>query len=628
MSQPVAVFGRLPMGEPSYKDFLKTPEADRLAAFIYAEVDQPVRNFYVFRYLKKEGAVFAFFYFNYGNRESLVQSEPLDVLKGLTRFADPQKEAYIVATLDALNLGKEDNVVAYQIHQGVTKDIPEEDWTALLKDVKKQFFAKTVGDFAGELDRVVDPVIVRKCKALAEEKRKATVAQNLHLASFTEPVHLFENYYYNGRFVYYTYGRVSALDMLDVKNFKQTPYGGTDGVYAVVDGRAVRTDTATFKKMQKGEAIFYKSTTGVYDPQLNRLDNADPASFRLVDENHATDNGHVYFNDLAIEKETLGNFSLFIKGYYWDNIVLQGEKAIYVGKEKIPVDAATWRIVDYHNDPFVLTAEDKDGPMTLYKERPYKEPVQLLRNQQPVKRMTPQPDERYDYFHYVRLNNFLADCFEKKQYREGLDAYEAVQDLAWINPHLFHHAACLYAAMGETDKAVKEVRKAILYGYEETARIWEDEDLKTLKGHEKFEKLHRYHQENPLPVAHTELMEAMLELQEADIKDNLLHTIIVNILNRVYFPEVGETEKYRALLEKVFAAYFTPRYIKEKIYLLYRDHSLLSPEVHNEVFLSVFKDAHFNGRTQKAKLEECLDIAKRAALPGDPYQRLTGTPLV
>ncbi len=688
MSQPVAVFGKIPVSERSFKAFLKTGNADRLVAFIFSELDDPGRNFYVFRYLKKEAAVFAFFYFNYGNRDLLLQSVPLTVLLALAPFAAPQATGHVLATLDALNLGKEDNIAAYRIQEGQVTEISaitDEEWNLLLKDVKKYFFNKATADFASEFHRgqLVDTAIVKKCTALAEEKRKTQVLQNLHTASFTSPLHFFDNYYYNGQFIYYSFGIIAVLDKINPLAFKQTAYGGTDGNYVAIGGTLIKADAATFKKLQKYENVYYTSATGVYDAQLQPVPEADPASFRLADEYHATDKAHIYFNGLVIDKTEVGRYTLYTKGYFWANIVLMGEKTVYVGKEKITVDAASFTIVHYpagihHNNYFVLVAKDREGTMILYKKYPYKDPVQLLRDEDPdafiasvkatlnqatahVEKIPPPPrggdngeayyhsfsnwaqqyfdtyfeEHRYDYDLYRLINNYFATCFELKKYTEAILLYEKIKDTAWLNPHLFHHTACLYMALHEQEKAIAELRKALVYGYSEIDRIWTDKDLEPIWTNEKFVQLRNFHQANPHPVASLELLEAIVQLQANKGVERFAKTIIRELPNRVYFPDpatipehTGDAtldahyKKYRELLATVFVTCFNNGLITEydALYRVYCKHAAITPQVHYLVLQNLFRHAHFSGHANQEELEKCLLVV---ALLKEAVNRIT-----
>ncbi len=669
MSQPVAIFAKIPLTEKSFKSFMRTAPVKQLAAFIFDTLNQPGKNFYVFRYLKKEQVLFAYFYFNYGPLPAA--SPVMAALQRAVTFADLPGVGYIAGMHDALNFDQADLRDIYQINGQQcmpVKEIPAADWQQLEKDIRQQFFKKVTGDFANEFykGKIVDSAIVRKCKALAEKHRQEGVLKNLDTASFSQPLFFFDEYFFNGQYIYRPGGHVSVFKQLDAARFRQTPYGGTDGRYVVTGGKILLTDTASFKKMQQTELIYYKSAIGVYNEELQLIPEADPVTFKVVDDHHAVDANNIYFNHLVIAKASIGAYQFDTRGYFWHCIILTGERAVYVGREQIAVDPATFRVLRFpanihYNHCLLAIAADKNGTMILYKPSPFDGPVQIIRNEDPdtfIQKIaaeinnrrfennqppTPSAYDRafYESFQtwlrshfdtyypahqlkrdfYIAINNYMHACFQEQQYEALLDIYEKVKGYAWLNPYIFHHTACTYVKLGQLDAAVAEVRKALVYGYDKLKDIWTDTDLEPIWQHAHFIELRRFAEANTYPFVTLEMLEAIAQLEPGTATTA---NIISHVADIMYFPDLPQVPdsvedaalaaryaRYRELLARIYEDYFMrgQSFGKERLYRVYRHHTALSPHVHADMLLYTFKDAHMFGRVDETKLTECLNMA-------------------
>ena len=59
------------------------------------------------------------------------------------------------------------------------------------------------------------------------------------------------------------------------------------------------------------------------------------------------------------------------------------------------------------------------------------------------------------------------------------------------NPYIFHSAACAYAAVGEIDRALEQVSRAIEHEYEHAEKMETDNDLAPLQKDPRFSALFR-----------------------------------------------------------------------------------------------------------------------------------------
>jgi tetratricopeptide (TPR) repeat protein len=104
-----------------------------------------------------------------------------------------------------------------------------------------------------------------------------------------------------------------------------------------------------------------------------------------------------------------------------------------------------------------------------------------------------------NYSFHLDLNKYFYDCFQLYQKTndtsylyQGTKIFDLVKGSCFINPHIFHNVACIYAAIGEKDKAMQCVEEAYIFSYEEIRLIWEDEDRQILFD----EPVFRYLREN------------------------------------------------------------------------------------------------------------------------------------
>jgi photosystem II stability/assembly factor-like uncharacterized protein len=102
------------------------------------------------------------------------------------------------------------------------------------------------------------------------------------------------------------------------------------------------------------------------------------------------------------------------------------------------------------------------------------------------------PDDGSDRTNYLRaLNNACVQAHAAGAFDAAARIADRAQPVAAENPHIFHAAACAYAAAGDPAKAVEQVKLAIEHDYEHIAKIETDHDLGALLERPELQALFR-----------------------------------------------------------------------------------------------------------------------------------------
>lgn len=82
----------------------------------------------------------------------------------------------------------------------------------------------------------------------------------------------------------------------------------------------------------------------------------------------------------------------------------------------------------------------------------------------------------------------LGDAYTRKGfYQEGLEVDKKLINLKPEDPIARYNLACSLSLLGETEEAFKELKKAVLFGYNDFSYILEDSDLENVRKHRKFD---------------------------------------------------------------------------------------------------------------------------------------------
>ena len=88
---------------------------------------------------------------------------------------------------------------------------------------------------------------------------------------------------------------------------------------------------------------------------------------------------------------------------------------------------------------------------------------------------------------FTQALSCLGDAYTRKGfYQEGLEIDKRLVKLKPEDPVAHYNLACSLSLTGTIEQAMKELKQAVLLGYEDLAYIIEDPDLKNLRKHPHF----------------------------------------------------------------------------------------------------------------------------------------------
>lgn len=91
---------------------------------------------------------------------------------------------------------------------------------------------------------------------------------------------------------------------------------------------------------------------------------------------------------------------------------------------------------------------------------------------------------------YVEVLIQLGDAYTKRGfYEKGLEVDLKLSRLCPDDPIVHYNLACSYSLVGEVEKALETLKKAIQLGYTDFAYMEKDPDLKNLRKDERYRKL-------------------------------------------------------------------------------------------------------------------------------------------
>jgi tetratricopeptide (TPR) repeat protein len=88
-------------------------------------------------------------------------------------------------------------------------------------------------------------------------------------------------------------------------------------------------------------------------------------------------------------------------------------------------------------------------------------------------------------------NNACIHAHALGEYALAVELADGGQPYGPENPYIFHSAACAYAAVGQIDRALEQVARAIEHEYEHAEKMETDNDLATLQRDPRFSALFR-----------------------------------------------------------------------------------------------------------------------------------------
>ncbi|PIF30192.1 hypothetical protein CLU81_0600 [Flavobacterium sp. 9] len=455
MAEPVSISAKIKISEENYKKYLRKVSQD-IASSVFDCIKNEDSNYFVFKYVKKENAFYAFFFFNYGNSDFLLHHSLLHNLKQIEAYLDQESIGYIIANVNAYNCAKADLIFAAKIKNKKISAarFSSKETNEFWNDAAKYFFEETETDFytAFLFKQIIDKSIVKKVEKLQEEHRTQTLKNSLHTATLEQPIEIFANYFYNG-ITFYTVelNEITSFVNVNLQELRKTDYGLRDDSSIIIGNlRIMIRDGAKFKKHQRASMRYYASLETVYSSSLEAYPNSDGASFKMYSEYVAEDHLHIYFVGQQFLKTDVGDYKINSCGYYYQNIVLYSAKQIRVGRIVINgIDEASFSIIseiagmlvsNSRSDlsHFILHCKDKNGELIIRERNLHKPNVVVerisslsnylnnLEKKNKENSLTYIPGKFYEYGvekYYTGMNQWLKKYFEKEYQKNIYSAY-------------------------------------------------------------------------------------------------------------------------------------------------------------------------------------------------------------
>src|SRR5579872_4723056 len=556
MSQPSSFTTYIRMTDQAYARLLRAKTLDPLAASIARIVTDGLSDAVMFKYLKEEQALFIHYWFSYHERlDDIIENPDITTILNIAAFKDIAAPDRAAISLDAPNFKISGPAAGFVIEpDGFRRDDTFDGAEIERFDtlINKYFFKLSERFATGDAlwhtnSKVLDRKLWRKVERHLEAHRLNLTRERLPNATPLQPVRLCNHFHYNGHFVLFAWQTLHPLPQLDASTFRQTTYGAADARHVVVGHRVLRTDPAQFKVLNLGETIFYKDAERVYNADLKPVPDADPKTFKLVHGAFARDSKR-WYDSSGFPLDDVGDRATIDDRLHFHGLcLLWGERSIYLGSHRLPIDAASCRLIQAEkNDwqaPFkgVVWLRDKDGDCIVsllfvpdgkprFEVKRTTAPERLWDEEtasQPASSAAPSPTralrdamrERADdvpareafvaffdqwlaahFEHYWReapldselwqgINNYFYCCWHLGQFQKIIDLHARVETEAWVKPFVFHHTACAYVAVGALDRAVEEIRRGLVYGYARADEFFTDPDLARLAGRDDFERL-------------------------------------------------------------------------------------------------------------------------------------------
>lgn len=557
MSEPCSFTALIHMTPEALAALMRSRTLDPLADAIAGIVTDGLNDIVVFKYLKKEQALFAHYYFYYPEGlESILQQPGVSSLLAASEFKDAEVADRAVVSHDANNFTQSEPSAGFAIERGrfSRKDsFDAQTITAFDRLLDQHFFkvAEGLSDSGGQWfknSRVIDTKLRRKVERKLEARQLLIARERVPSATSFRPVRLFDKYHYNGHFVLWS-GRSPLVPLIgiDPHTIRQTGYGTADTNHVIVDGLVLRTDPARFKALRKGETTFYVSADCVYDDRMSPVAEADPKSFKLVHSAFARDKDRWYTHRGAPIEDVGGSARIDDSLYYTSLTLLLGELSVYLGDRRLPLHAPSCRVVrtrPLRKDSFyggLLWLADEEGDYIIslvgqFGQEPSLNvrrtstpdaclgeeeaawealiataiPIDALRHET---RRAKDDEEAantfvsffedwlsqhldaqwretpYNSFFWEGVDRYFEMLLRSGEHERLLEFYPRIEAEAWFWPQIFPRTALAYLALGRTEEAVEEIRRAVIYSHSSVLKLFEIPQIAALFEREDIVKL-------------------------------------------------------------------------------------------------------------------------------------------
>lgn len=359
MTEPSLLTAFAPMDEAEFKTFCRKHGP----AFAQAAADIVVagsEDFLLLRYLKAQRALYLAFVFRWADRAEDIEKRPyFKTLIESCQLMRAGESAWIVVAYGAMNFLADGVEKAWRLTPEGAIEITLDAATlkgcdALLNaNLFRKGMTEGVYQQAMLKPSVLATPIRKQAETLLEKRRRRLASEAAPDATPEKPVCLFSGYHFNGRFVVrYDIGALTPLPDLDPTTMRQKPWGAIDARHAVVGDRVIATDPARFRAvpLKSTEGLsFYRDDRAVYNSRGARVEGADPASFRHVKAGYLRDAQGWWYYDATPLVGVAPQARVVYDLYFFDRAFLISAESVYVGKERLDVDAATFEILRSEN---------------------------------------------------------------------------------------------------------------------------------------------------------------------------------------------------------------------------------------------------------------------------------------
>lgn len=402
MSEPCSFTALIHMTPEAFAALMRSKTLDPLADAIVRIVTNGLNDVVVFKYLKKDEALFAHCYFHYEEPlEALLEAPGIAAILAASAFKDMDTVDRAVISHDANNFTQSEPSAGFVIRRGAVDRDDSFDAPAIaafdrLQDQHFFKLAETFGDGGHWIHnrRVLDTKLRRKVQRKLEARQRLIAKERIPTATALRPVRLFDKYHYNGRFMLWS-GRspILPLPQIDPHTVRQTAYGAADADHVVVDGVVLRTNPAKFKALRNDNTTYFVGPDAVYDAKMIPVAQADPKTFALVHGTFARDKERWWYTYRGEQLEDVGDAARIDDSLYFATLVLLlGDRSVYLGDRRLPVHAPSCRVVrtkPLRRDPFyggLIWLADDEGDSIISCVGRYGQEVRL------DVRRTAQPD--------------------------------------------------------------------------------------------------------------------------------------------------------------------------------------------------------------------------------------------
>ncbi len=88
---------------------------------------------------------------------------------------------------------------------------------------------------------------------------------------------------------------------------------------------------------------------------------------------------------------------------------------------------------------------------------------------------------------FIEALSCLGNIYTRRgDFRKGLEVDLRLAELKPDDPLVFYNLACSYSLLGNLDKALESLKKAVLFGYNDFTFLFSDKDLSLLRKYKPF----------------------------------------------------------------------------------------------------------------------------------------------